>query len=439
MPRKPSSREPNVLLPSENGIRCRICNLYAEQCSDKIFEERVCSSKLLEEIESEIMQSSPQPTRPFSSNSILEKPALEDFIKDLSESTTQRAILGYWSVAREPILNLNALKPPIIFSEKIISHLCKEDKVLGRGGNGVVYEGKLIFGRHLVDVALKHCSNHLGRAKQEINILLNYQHDHIIHIIGYQEKPVSESVAMLFPRMKDNLFRRLKQAVTIEPKKRYEIASQIAKALNFLHNPGNGSSSVIHLDVKSENILLDEEDFAYLSDFGSAEYLNGQVELDVDPRFGTEGYRSPEIEGHGKASTHSDVYAFGVIVLELLTGRSAMNDGTSLADEARNWFESGYHVDRTHVDRRVLNWDVSELQFLALVSRRSIQLDASKRLSMDSIIQVLKDQKTCIVCMELPRGLRLGCKHFVLCPNCIKNLEECPMCRAPIDIAQIKE
>ncbi|RWW05805.1 hypothetical protein BHE74_00055903, partial [Ensete ventricosum] len=115
---------------------------------------------------------------------------------------------------------------------------------------------------------------------------------------------------------------------------RYKVATGVAEALSYLHN-GCSNPVVIHRDVKSSNILLTDEFEPQLSDFGLAIWApTNSTCLTHDDVVGTFGYLAPEYFMYGKVSDKIDVFAFGVVLLELLTGRRPINDDNPKGQES---------------------------------------------------------------------------------------------------------
>jgi serine/threonine protein kinase len=116
--------------------------------------------------------------------------------------------------------------------------------------------------------------------------------------------------------------------------KRNKIAIGIAKALEYLHH-GSVTQSVIHGDVKSSNILLSEDFQAQLCDFGLAKQVSASTpHLTCTDITGTFGYLAPEYFSHGKVNEKIDVYAFGVVILEIISGRRPIRTGCSKGQES---------------------------------------------------------------------------------------------------------
>lgn len=120
---------------------------------------------------------------------------------------------------------------------------------------------------------------------------------------------------------------------------RMMIACGAAKGLNYLHN--EAKPSVIYRDLKSSNILLDEGFHPKLSDFGLAKFgPSGEQSYVATRVMGTQGYCAPEYATSGKLTMRSDIYSFGVVLLELLTGRRAYDDDRGLEKHLVDWVNS---------------------------------------------------------------------------------------------------
>lgn len=110
-----------------------------------------------------------------------------------------------------------------------------------------------------------------------------------------------------------------------------KIASGAAEGLEYLHEKAN--PPIIYRDLRTTNILLDEDFTPRLSDYGLAKLAGGGNKSHISPRvMGTYGYSAPEYERSGELSFKSDVYSFGVVLLEIITGRRAV-DTTRLTEE----------------------------------------------------------------------------------------------------------
>lgn len=112
-----------------------------------------------------------------------------------------------------------------------------------------------------------------------------------------------------------------------------KIASGTAQGLEYLHEKAN--PPIIYRDLKSSNILMDEDFNPRLSDYGLAKLTQGDTKTLTTPRvMGNYGYGAPEYERNGELTLKSDVYSFGVVLLELITGRKALD--TSKPTEEQN-------------------------------------------------------------------------------------------------------
>ncbi|KAF2939370.1 hypothetical protein DAI22_03g187800 [Oryza sativa Japonica Group] len=178
----------------------------------------------------------------------------------------------------------------------------------------------------LVVVKLKSMSSMADMActvQAEVIFLGQFRHPHLVKLLGYCCEDEERLLVYEFmPRgsLENHLFKRI--SATVPWGTRLKIAIGAAKGLAFLHG---ASTPVIYRDFKASNILLDSEFTAKLSDFGLAKMGPEGSETHVTTRvMGTHGYAAPEYVMTGHLNIKSDVYSYGVVLLELLTGRRAM-------------------------------------------------------------------------------------------------------------------
>ncbi|CAL4913499.1 unnamed protein product [Urochloa decumbens] len=205
------------------------------------------------------------------------------------------------------------------------------ENLIGNGGNSRVYRGSLACGQQVAIKLSKASAEASKDFLREVDIITKLQHSRIVPLIGVcVEGPNLISVYSYLPRgsLEDNLHgERSKPAMSWE--NRYKAALGIAEALCYVHS--GGARPVIHRDVKSSNILLTEEFEPQLSDFGLAIWApTNPTSLTHSDVVGTFGYLAPEYFMYGKVTDKVDVYALGVVLLELLSGRKPISgDGSS--------------------------------------------------------------------------------------------------------------
>ncbi|KAK7351809.1 hypothetical protein VNO77_11520 [Canavalia gladiata] len=204
----------------------------------------------------------------------------------------------------------------------------KEVNLIGEGGFGRVYKGRLSTGEL---VAVKQLS-HGGRQGfqefvTEVLMLSLLHHSNLVKLIGYctdgdQRLLVYEYMPM--GSLEDHLFDPNQDKEPLSWSVRMKIAVGAARGLEYLHCKAD--PPVIYRDLKSANILLDNEFNPKLSDFGLAKLGPVGDNTHVSTRvMGTYGYCAPEYAMSGKLTLKSDIYSFGVVLLELITGRRAID------------------------------------------------------------------------------------------------------------------
>lgn len=206
--------------------------------------------------------------------------------------------------------------------------------VLGEGGFGCVYKGLLPDGKEVAVKQLKAGSGQGEREfKAEVEIISRVHHRHLVSLVGYC---ISEHQRLLIYEYVPN--KTLEHHLhgngmpVLEWTKRLKIALGAAKGLAYLHEDCH--PKIIHRDIKSANILLDDAFEAQVADFGLAKPSN-DTHTHVSTRvMGTFGYMAPEYASSGKLTDRSDVFSFGVVLLELVTGRKSVDPSQPLGDES---------------------------------------------------------------------------------------------------------
>ncbi|KAJ9671827.1 hypothetical protein PVL29_025502 [Vitis rotundifolia] len=194
---------------------------------------------------------------------------------------------------------------------------------LGQGGFGPVYKGVLRGGQ---EIAVKRLSKNsrqgLDEFKNEVLCIAKLQHRNLVKLLGcciqYEEKML---IYEYMPNKSLNSFIfDQTQSMLLDWPKRFHIIKGIARGLLYLHQ--DSRLRIIHRDLKASNILLDREMNPKISDFGMARsFEENETEANTTRVVGTYGYMSPEYAVDGLFSVKSDVFSFGVLVLEIVSGK----------------------------------------------------------------------------------------------------------------------
>lgn len=202
------------------------------------------------------------------------------------------------------------------------------ENLIGKGGSSLVYRGCLSGGQKLAVKILKPSVDALKQFVSEIEIISSLHHKNIISLVGFCfEEDQLLLVYNLLSRgsLEDNLHGSEKSKNLFGWDMRYKVALGVAEALDCLHS---SAEPIIHRDVKSSNILLSDDFEPQLSDFGLATWTSScSHHMGTSDVAGTFGYLAPEYFMNGKLNDKLDVYAFGVVLLELLSGRKPIDDG----------------------------------------------------------------------------------------------------------------
>ncbi|XP_057517083.1 probable LRR receptor-like serine/threonine-protein kinase At1g74360 [Amaranthus tricolor] len=204
-----------------------------------------------------------------------------------------------------------------------------EDRVIGRGGYATVYKGVFPDGRVVAVKKLQSSGIEGEREFQaEMDVLsqngVNWPHPNLVNLYGWCLDGADK--LLVYEYMEGGTLEDLiSDRTRLRWKTRVEIAIDIARALVFLHH--ECYPSIVHRDVKASNVLLDRNGKARVTDFGLARVVDAGHTHVTTTVAGTVGYVAPEYSQTWQATTKGDVYSFGVLAMELATGRRAVDGG----------------------------------------------------------------------------------------------------------------
>lgn len=282
---------------------------------------------------------------------------------------------------------------------------------LGQGGFGDVYKGKLSNGQ---EIAVKRLSKNSAQGerqfKNEVSILANLQHRNLVRLFGYCIQRDERLLMYEFlPNGSLNNFIFSKcgylnpDRANLNWKARYKIIVGIARGLLYLHE--DSRLRVVHLDLKPSNILLDNEMNAKISDFGLARLFVSDRSQEAFTRNvgGTFGYMAPEYVVRGHFSTKSDVFSFGVLVLEIVSGQTRRSFSTGEATEedlvSYAWKSWRNGTSLNLVDPTLREGSIDEIMRCIHIGLLCVQDMVANRPTMGLVVSMLNSNSTTL---EIP-------------------------------------
>ncbi|KAG5560757.1 hypothetical protein RHGRI_003936 [Rhododendron griersonianum] len=277
--------------------------------------------------------------------------------------------------------------------------------VIGIGGFGKVYKGFIGNGATTV-VAIKRLNAESNQGAEEfwteVKLLSKFHHTNLVSLIGYcnenQEmilvyKYIARGTLAnhLYKSSREESSKSISQYLTWA--QRLNICLGAARALDYLHT--GTEQRIIHRDVKTTNILLDKNWVAKVSDFGICKLITSQATTHVSTKVkATRGYWDPEYFTTGQVTRKSDVYAFGVVLLEVLCGRPPLDDRLeeeqiSLINWAKMYIEKG-KLDRIMDPSINGTTTPHSLKYFAKLANNCLHTEPKKRPTMSEVVQRLE-------------------------------------------------
>ncbi|XP_028767785.1 putative receptor-like protein kinase At4g00960 [Neltuma alba] len=283
------------------------------------------------------------------------------------------------------------------------------DNKLGEGGFGPVYKGTLANG---LEIAVKRLSRESGQVvqefKNEVEVVAKLQHRNLVRLLGFcvqgQENIL---VYEYFPNKSlDHILFEPEKQKQLDWTKRYKIVKGIAQGIKYLHE--DSRLKIIHRDLKTSNILLDSDMNLKISDFGLARIFMVDQTHETINIAGTLGYISPEYAMHGQLSVKSDVFSFGVLLMEIISGRRnspsyQMEGGEDLDLLIYAWklWKDGEPLELLDPTIRE-SYAPDEVMRCIHIGLLCVQSDPAERPSMSSIVLMLENYPMTLPTPSLP-------------------------------------
>ncbi|KAK8636312.1 hypothetical protein V6N13_005016 [Hibiscus sabdariffa] len=263
--------------------------------------------------------------------------------------------------------------------------------VIGKGGNATVYRANLEDGQAAAVEVLKTMSWSTKDLLREVETLSSIKHENIVEMIGYCDG--KELHAIVYNLVNGSLKQCLKQLKWAE---RMTIAIGVAKALDYLHHCCE--PPIIHRNVKPSKILLSDSCQPQLSGFGVAVVHNQSYQVPANTKpvdiVRTFGYLAPEYMMCGKVDEKIDVYSYGVVLLELITGKEAIQSNQRNHESLVLWARS---LLRFGLCERLVdpclnkNYKKEEMEVMMFIARLCLMHSSSQRPTMKTILRLFED------------------------------------------------
>ncbi|KAL0786934.1 hypothetical protein Bca101_003180 [Brassica carinata] len=272
---------------------------------------------------------------------------------------------------------------------------------LGQGGFGTVYKGTLLNGKEIAVKRLARGSEGDIEFRNEVLLLTRLQHKNLVKLLGFCNEGDEEILVYEFvshSSLDRFIFDEEKRSL-LTWEVRFKIIEGIARGLIYLHE--DSQLKIIHRDLKTSNILLDAEMNPKVADFGTARlFETDETQAETKRIAGTRGYMAPEYLNHGQISAKSDVFSFGVVLLEMISGQrnNSFEEGIALFAWKR-WAEGRPEVI---IDRLLVKNSSVEIIKLIQTGLLCVQENATNRPTMSSVMVWLGSETITIPLPKAP-------------------------------------
>ncbi|GAB4838245.1 hypothetical protein Ancab_039838 [Ancistrocladus abbreviatus] len=269
------------------------------------------------------------------------------------------------------------------------------DNLVGKGGYAEVYKGILSDGQTVAVKKLTKATTEERKEREfltEIGTIGHVCHPNISSLLGCC---IDNGLFLIFHfSSKGSVASCLHDGTSppLEWKIRHKIAMGTARGLNYLHR--GCQRRIIHRDIKASNILLSEDYEPRISDFGLAKWLPSQwTHHSIAPIEGTVGYLAPEYFSHGVVDEKTDVFAFGVFLLELITGKKPVDAShQSLRSWAKPYLKQG-EIEKLIDPRLEGSYDETQLKQLAFAASICVRASPMWRPSIAQVLEIMEDRE----------------------------------------------
>ncbi|KAL1547057.1 Somatic embryogenesis receptor kinase 1, variant 2 [Salvia divinorum] len=301
----------------------------------------------------------------------------------------------------DPEVHLGQLKKFSLRELQVATDNFSGENFLGKGGFAKVYKGRLADGSLVAVKRLKDGRTPNGELQfqSEVEMISMAVHRNLLKLCGFCMSPTER--LLVYPYMDNGsvascLRERPPNVSPLSWPTRKHIALGSARGLSYLHE--NCDPKIIHRDVKAENILLDKEFEAVIGDFGMAKLMNYKDTHVTTSVCGTMGHIAPEYISTGKSSEKTDVYGYGITLLELITGqkafdlaRFAKDDDILLLDWVKGLLKGKKFAKLVDPNMKS-NYIESEVEQLIQVSVLCTQISSMDRPKMSEVVRMLEGE-----------------------------------------------